>query len=340
MTRVLLTGAGGFIASHVAEHLLTVTDWDVAGIDSFRHKGKTDRLSHLVTEHPDWRERLTVITHDLRAPFSDQMAAGIGAVDYVIAMASESHVPRSIEDPVTFTTNNHLLALSTLEYCRQAGPRAVIWISTDEVYGPRAQDAPVRAEWSAIMPSSPYAASKAAQEALAFAYWRTYQMPLTIVNFSNIFGERQDGEKFLPLLVRGVLTGDMLKIHAGLRGEVGSRYYLHAANLAGALHYMMTSLPPALYFQDHPGNPDRPDRYNVTSPDGVSNLDLARQVAGIIGLPLHYKLVPFDRPGHDAHYGLDGAKLAAAGWKPPLSFGESLERTVRWYLRNREWLKP
>lgn len=339
MTHVLLTGGGGFISSHVIEYFLSKTDWELTVTDSFRHKGKTDRISQLLAENPHWRERVNVITHDLCAPFSDQMASSIGAVDHVIGMASESHVPRSIEDPVTFTLNNVNVCLNTLEYCRQANPRTVIWISTDEVYGDRKQNAPVRKEWATILPSSPYAASKAAQEAIAFAYWRTYQMPLTIVNFSNIIGERQDGEKFLPLIIRGVLTGDMLNMHASLRGEVGSRHYLHAHNLADALHYIITKLPPALYFQDQPDTTDRLDRYNVTAPDCISNLEMAQQVAEIIGLPLHYRLVPFDRPGHDAHYGLDGGKLASLGWKPPLSFREALERIVPWYLDHREWLK-
>lgn len=340
MTRVLITGAGGFIASHVLEYLFNNTDWDIVATDSFRHRGKTDRIRHLLEEKPERRERLRVITHDLIAPFSDQMASSIGAVDHVLAIASESHVPRSIEDPVTFTQNNVNLCLSTLEYCRQVNPRSVIWISTDEVYGPRNKDAPVRPEWATIMPSSPYAASKAAQEAIAFSYWRTYQLPLVLVNFSNIIGERQDGEKFLPLLIRGVLTGEMLKIHAGLRGEIGSRYYLHAYNLADALHYIMTELPPAIFIQEQPEFPDRPDRYNVTAPDCISNLEMAQQVAEIVDQPLHYRLVPFDRPGHDAHYGLNGAKLDAAGWKPPLAFRESLERIVPWYLNHREWLIP
>ncbi len=336
--RVLLTGGGGFISSHVLEYLLENTEWEVVVTDSFRHRGKTDRLAHLLAKSPEWRERMQVVTHDLCAPFSDQMISRMGAIDHVIGMASESHVPRSIEDPVTFVQNNVNVALNTLEYCRQVNPRSVLWISTDEVYGPRASDSPVRSEWATIMPSSPYAASKAAQEAIAFSYWRTYQLPLVLINFSNIIGERQDGEKFLPLLIRGVLTGDMLKIHAGLRGEIGSRYYLHAYNLADALHYIMTSLPPAIFIQEQPEHPDRPDRYNVTAPNCISNLELAEQVAEIIDLPLHYRLVPFDRPGHDAHYGLDGAKLGAAGWKPPLTFRESLERIVPWYLDHREWL--
>ena len=134
--RVLITGAGGFIGSHVLEHVLTTTTWQVVCTDSFRHKGKTDRIAQVIEGQARWRPRLQVITHDLSAPFTDQMIYRMGRVDYVLALASESHVDRSIDDPVPFIRNNVNVALSTLEFCRTIKPEHVILISTDEVYGP------------------------------------------------------------------------------------------------------------------------------------------------------------------------------------------------------------
>ena len=333
--RLLLTGAGGFIGHHVLEHVLAGTGWDVTATDSFRHKGKTDRVAQVLAPHPEWRQRVTVVTHDLAAPFTPAAAAGMGEVDYLIAMASESHVDRSIADPVTFIRNNTDVILNTLELARVLQPRHVIVISTDEVYGPVEAGSPGHPEWAPVIPSNPYSASKAAQEAIAIAYWRTYSLPVTIVNCMNLFGERQDPEKFLPKTLRAVLAGETAIIH-GRPGDIGTRHYLHARNLADALLHIFRLLPPRQF-----PAADRPDRFNIASPDPVSNLALAQQVAGIAGMELRYELTDFHsaRPGHDPHYGLDPSKLAAAGWKPPVDFAESLERTVAWTLRHPEWLE-
>ena len=347
MPRLLLTGAGGFIGSHVLRHLLHETDWQITATDSFRHKGKTDRILAAADGIPGWRERLDVVVHDLAAPLSAQAAGRIGDVDYVIAMASASHVDRSITDPAGFFRNNAEVAISTLEFCREAKPRAVVWISTDEVYGPVGPGDAGHPEWAPILPSNPYSASKAAQEALAISYWRTYGLPLVIVNCMNLIGEGQDPEKYLPSVIRAVHEGGEVTVH-GRPGEIGTRHYLHARNLADALLFILRNLPPAVFpahfaaTAHHGFVADRPDRYNIASADRVSNLELAQMAAAIMGRPLRYRLVDFHstRPGHDPHYGLDPSKLAGLGWKPPVPFAESLERTVRWTLAHPEWLLP
>jgi dTDP-glucose 4,6-dehydratase len=332
--RLLLTGAGGFLGSHVLRHILHETEWDVVATDSFRHKGKTDRIIQAVDDRMDL-QRLEVITHDLAAPVSPQMAARIGDVDYIIAMASESHVDRSIDDPAGFIRNNVGVILSTLEYARQVNPAHVIVISTDEVYGP-VTHGEAHKEWAPVLPSNPYAASKAAQEAIAISYWRTYGLPVTIVNCMNLIGEMQDREKYLPKVIATVRDGGTVPVH-GRPGDIGTRHYLHARNLADALLFIFRNLPAARY-------PDarRPDRYNIAGPDRISNLELAAMVAEDTGKPLSYDLVDFHstRPGHDPHYGLNPGKLTRLGWKPPVPFRESLTRTVRWTLEHPEWLLP
>lgn len=341
MTRVLLTGAGGFAGHHCLEHLLAETDWDVIATDSFRHKGKTDRIREVLTagysmrDSLRWRQRTTVVTHDLAAPFSRQMTQSLGAVDYVIAYASESHVDRSITDPVPFVTNNTAVALSTLELCRKLQPRALVWVSTDEVYGPQAEGEPPFPEWSPILPSNPYSASKAAQEALCTAYWRTYGVPVIIVNGMNMIGERQDPEKFVPLVIRSVLAGQQVTVH-GTPGDIGTRHYLHARNMADGILFLLRLRRPAAF-----GEEPRPDRYNIASPDRVDNLALAGMIAEAAGCPLRYRLADFHstRPGHDPHYGLDPAKITRLGWRAPVDFTESLDRTVQWAVKNPGWLE-
>lgn len=323
---VLITGAGGFIGSHLLDEILENTGWDVVCTDSFRHKGTTDRIArspHYLAN----RDRVRVFTHDLCAPLSPSLVSDMGPVDIVFSVASESHVDRSIEDPVRFVKNNVDLALNMLEYARVVQPRAFFQISTDEVYGP-AHDGECHDEWSPILPSNPYAASKAAQEAIAISYWRTYGVPLVLTNTMNNFGPAQDSEKFVPKIIDAVLGGKTLTIH-GAPGNIGSRFYMHARNHASALVYLAHSTPAS-----YP-DAERPDRYNVVGEREVDNLAMASLIATILGRPLKYELVDFHaaRPGHDRRYALDGRKMAATGWRPPLSFEDSLRKTVEWYAK-------
>ena len=342
MKKVLLTGGGGFIGGHTFAHIMHNTDWQLTIIDSFRHKGKTDRITEMLDNHPDWRERVTVITHDLKAPFSPQMIDRIGPINYIINMASESHVDRSITDPRDFIENNVHLTLSVLEYARVLKGQLLsplekfIQISTDEVYGP-APDGHNHKEGEPHKPSNPYSASKAAQEDICYAYWRTYDLPIAITNTMNIIGEMQDPEKFLPMLIRGIKAGNKVTIHANADGsKIGSRYYLHARNQADALIFLLKGV-------DFPKYGDGNDigRFNVVGEYEINNLELAQKVAAILGKELHYELVDFhsSRPGHDLRYALDGSKMAALGWKAPLSLDESLKNTVEWTIAHPEWLK-
>ncbi len=194
--RVLVTGAAGFIGHHFVEHVLKTTDWEVVGIASFRHRGCPLRLRHLI-EDP----RFELITTDLAAPITLRVAEMIGEVDQIVNFASESHVDRSIDAPRPFVINNVELMLTVLEYARIVRPSRIIQVSTDEVYGP-ALFGERHAEWSPIIPSNPYSASKAAQEALGVAYWRTFGLPIVLINSMNLVGERQDGEKFLAVAER------------------------------------------------------------------------------------------------------------------------------------------
>lgn len=338
ISRVLLTGAGGFAGSHCLEHVLATTPWHIVCTDSFRHEGKTDRISELLDAGPDsWRARVEVITHDLTAPFSVQAIHRVGPADAILAYASESSVDRSITDPVTFTRNNVLVALSTLELARAIKPRHVIMVSTDEVYGPQVGGTPHR-EWAPICPSNPYAASKASQEAIAISYWRAYSVPVTLVNCMNLFGERQSTEKFVPMVTRRCLRGETVTIH-GTPGDIGSRHYLHARNLADGLVFLLGRDPVLFAGHDNSG-PQRPARWNIASPDRIDNLTMARMIADETGRELKWQLEDFHRarPGHDPHYGLDPGAITALGWKAPVPFAESLGRTVRWSLAHPRWL--
>lgn len=325
-TTVLLTGAGGFCGAHFVDHFLVNTDWDIIGIDSWRHKGVPERIltSKYYQENKD---RVTIYTHDLNSPLSKVLIDKLKGVDYIVNLASMSHVDTSITDPVPFVQNNVNLVLNMLELAREIKPKKFIQFSTDEVYGPMLNGIP-HPEWDPILPSNPYSASKASQEAIAISYWRTYSVPLILTNTMNIIGEKQDGEKFLPKIVKNVKNGTTMTIHAQ-NGVAGSRFYLHARNAADAILFILKNVDLQMFPQFN-----EPVRLNVVGKTELNNLELAKMVANIMGKELKYEFVDVHttRPGHDPRYGLDGTKLKELGYDYPVDFDESLKRTIEWML--------
>jgi len=336
MIKALLTGIGGSIGCHVFSHLMANTDWHVVGIDSFRHKGWMDRVQVMLDAHPEWRPRLTLVTHDLTAPISPVMADKIGQCKYILNLASLSDVFASIVDPVPFVQTNVASVLTVLEFARAHPPKVFLQVSSDEVYGPT--DGKVfHKEWDPIVPSNPYSASKAAQEAIAISYWRTYAVPLVIVNLMNNFGEMQSPSKFPAIVQERLQHGDKITIH-GTPDTVGSRHYIHSRNSADAFLFLMTKTNPHLHVG---GQLDKPDRYNIVGDAHLSNEALALRIAKHMGKVARIEYQAFDkaRPGHDRHYGLDGSKLAALGWRVPKPFDASLQEVIKWQQEHPEWLR-
>jgi dTDP-glucose 4,6-dehydratase len=362
--RVLLSGAGGFAGSHALRHILATTDWDVVCPVTFKHKGLADRIRLAMDDMPEAAERVRVVRCDLAAPISHQTDYVFDHIDYVINFASESHVDRSIAQPGPFIRNNVALLTHLLDWAASRSPeiQAIIQISTDEVYGP----APVgynHREWvDQHLPSNPYSASKAAMEDIAFAYWRTYDLPIVITNTMNLLGETQDSEKFVPMTIKRVLNGETMTIHSGKDGTPGSRFYLHARNQADGVLHVLRHLTQAKTIEigstsrlswDHVNNEEtgesllygdggtKPFRFHIVGEREVDNLTMAQMIAEAVGKPLKYNLVDFhsSRPGHDLRYGLDGSKMALIGWKPPIPLDESLQRMVQWTLDHPEWLR-
>lgn len=335
MTKILLTGAGGFVGAHVLRHLLMETDATIVCPVTFRHRGNSDRIASSIQNRPEWHARVEVVMCDLSAPVAPNIMARFEGCDVIYNVASESHVDRSISDPVGFTANNVALMMTVLEIARAIRPRLLLQMSTDEVYGPAYGDHR-HAEWETPAPSNPYSASKAAQEAICFAYWRTYGVPVVLTNTMNIIGEMQDAEKFLPMIIRNLRDGKPVTVHTAPDGTPGSRFYLHARNLADAWLWLTRHHTPAAYAD----GALRPDRFHVVGEREVYNTELVELVADIMETDFEVERVSFhaSRPGHDLRYALDGTKLADAGWTAPVPFEESLRRTVRWTLEHPEWL--
>ncbi len=342
--RVLVTGADGFIGHHFVEHILVNRpEWHVHAICSFRNGGIAERL----TKTPRIAEALgcrQFIPHtaDLTCPLSPQLVAELRGVQLIVNFASRSHVDTSLEDPVSFFRDNVDIVLTMLQLAQEIKPRVFVQISTDEVYGP-AHGTHLHREWEALAPSNPYSASKAAQEAAAFSWWRAYGVPIVIINTMNNIGERQAPEKFVPMITRKVLAGEPVRVHAVPDGKrewrVGSRHYLHARNHADAILFLSEHFAEAFPFYQF-GECEKPPRFHVVGDVEVNNLELAQAVARIVGMPLRFEFfdVHSARPGHDIRYALDGSALAELGWRAPMPFWESLERTVKWTLAHPEWL--
>lgn len=336
MKHVLVTGAGGSIGCHVMEHLLARTDWQITGLDSFRHKGLTDRLHTKIYQSP----RVRIFTHDLTAPISQILTGKIGELDYIINLAAISDVDVSLDDPAYCIKTNVDIMLNMVEFVRartKTRKPVFLHVSTDEVYGPT-DGKTTHKEWDPIIPSNPYSASKACQEAVAISEWRSFGLPLILVNIMNNFGERQNGNKFPCIVQRALRRNETITLHR-FRGGYGSRYYIHSRNAADAMLFLLRSVTP---YKHEAGNVDRPDRFNIVGDVQIDNKQLAEFIAGVLHKDLKFRdmEVTDQRPGHDGHYGLDGTKLATLGWKPPFPWSVTMEKTIHWYTENPEWLNP
>lgn len=326
MTKILITGGCGFSPSHVVEHFLKETDWEIIVWDRLTYaSGGFDRLRDIEVFDP---ERVKIFALDFTKPISEGVISETGEVDYIVHMGAETHVDNSITNPELFVRTNVLGTLYMLEYARKVpGLKKFVYFSTDEVFGP-APGETLYKEWDRYNSGNPYAASKAGAEELTLAFGNTYKLPVMITHTMNLMGERQHPEKFIPLVIRKVLLGETVTVHANKeKTKAGTRFYIHCRNMAKALHYLLL-------------NGELQEKYNIVGEKEVDNLELAQFIAKVVGKELKYEMVDFhsSRPGHDLRYGLDGTRLKEMGFEYPKTFEDSLAKTIEWYLKNKKWL--
>lgn len=329
MKNVLVTGGVGFVGHHMVDYLLRNSDANITILDRLDVSGNVNRL----TELESWKSnsnRVKFVWHDLRAELhnNEVLTSMLGNPDTVLHIGAGSHVDRSIEDPLSFVMDNVVGTCNILNYARTLNNLDnFVYFSTDEVFGPAPKGVNYK-EWDRYNCGNPYSATKAGGEELCLAFENTYKMPIKISHCMNIFGERQHPEKFIPLIIRKVLKGEKITIHANKdKTEAGSRFYIHAQNVCSAVEFILK-------------NGKNGDKYNIVGEKEIDNLTLASMIANILDKPLNYELVDFhsSRPGHDLRYALDGEKMHKLGWNLPMNLEQSLKAVVEWSLKNPKWI--
>jgi dTDP-glucose 4,6-dehydratase len=320
---ILITGGAGFIGHHVVEHFLKHTTQRLVLIDRLDTSGNLNRLVEVGANSP----RVRFVYHDLKAPINNQLAEQIGRPDVILHLAAATHVDRSIDCPMEFVLDNVVATCNVLDFARKVKPQLFVQFSTDEVFGPAPAGTAYR-EDDRYNSGNPYAATKAGAEELAVAYGNTYKLPVLITHTMNVIGERQHPEKYVPGTIAKVRDGEQVTIHADKSRKVpGSRFYVHARNVAKAVDFLMRHGTPG-------------EKYNIVGEREMDNLELANRIAKAVGRPLNYELVDFhgSRPGHDLRYALDGTKMQRMGWELPDTIERSIENVVTWSLANPHWL--
>ena len=324
--KILITGGCGFIGHHFVEHWLKNSNYQIFIFDKLNYASEGfDRLRD-IQAYDD--KRVVTLAVDFTKPISEGVMKEVGTVDYILHLGAETHVDNSIKSSIPFVMSNVVGTMYILEYAKTMNDlRKFVYFSTDEVFGPAPEGVNYK-EWDRYDSTNPYSASKAGGEELCLAYANTYKMPIIITHTMNVFGERQHPEKFIPSTINKVLKGEEVIIHSNpSKIKSGSRFYIHARNVAKAVEFLLERAK-------------NRDKYNVVGEKEVSNLELAKFIAKVVGKPLYHKMVDFhsSRPGHDLRYALDGTKMKEMGWQFPMNFENSLEKTIQWTLDNDRWL--
>ena len=328
---ILVTGGAGFIGSHVVRLFVTkYPDYRIINLDALTYAGNLENLKD-VEKCPNY----VFVKGDIcdHAHVSEIFARY--NVDGVIHLAAESHVDRSIEDPFTFARTNVMGTLTLLHVARAswAGKQSCRFyhVSTDEVYGALEMDGTFFTEDTRYDPHSPYSASKASSDHFVRAFHDTYGLPTVISNCSNNYGPYQFPEKLIPLFINNIRLGKPLPVYG--KGE-NVRDWLYVEDHARAIDLIF-----------HEGKDG--ETYNIGGFNEWKNIDLIKVMIEaadrLLGNPQGHSLglITYvkDRAGHDLRYAIDSSKLhEELGWEPLLQFEEGIEKTIRWYLDNQEWM--
>jgi len=328
---ILITGGAGFIGSHLVRRFVNRYPEDqIVNLDVLTYAGNLENLKDVESKANYHFEKVDILdTEKLKALFSRYQ------IDSVIHLAAESHVDRSISDPLAFVQTNVLGTANLLNVAKEywgdeLSDKRFYHVSTDEVYGSLGEEG-LFSETTPYDPRSPYSASKASSDHFVRAYWHTYKLPIVISNCSNNYGSHQFPEKLIPLFIHNIRNKKDLPVYG--KGE-NIRDWLWVEDHASAIDTIF-----------HRGTLG--ETYNIGGLNEWTNIDLIHLLCKLMDQKLDRKdgesanLITYvkDRAGHDMRYAINADKLAGElGWKPSIQFEEGLSRTIDWYLANDEWL--
>jgi len=315
--RVLVTGGAGFISSNVIRHLLDATGYDVVSLDALTYAGNLENLADVMSH-----ERLSFVHGDIRN--AGLVAEVVSAVDVIVNAAAESHVEKSIREGASeFVTTNVEGTQVLLDAVRAAPVERFVLISSSEVYGTAESD-PMDEEHP-LNPRSPYAATKAGADRLAYSYFVTYGLPIVILRPFNNYGPRQHWEKVVPRFVTSALSDEPLTVHGD--GHA-SRDWLYVEDDAEAIVAAIEADLDAV----------AGEVINIATGVDVSVSEIADLVLDLLGKPASLRVNVDERPGQvDRHIGSVDKAAELLGWSARTSFEEGLSRTVAWYRENEAW---
>ncbi len=331
MKKLLITGGAGFIGSHVVRRMVkNYADYQIFNLDALTYAGNLENIAD-IQDYPNY----TFIKGDIVDAVFIQALFQEHQFDGVIHLAAESHVDRSITDPLSFVKTNVIGTMNLLNAAKEIwknnyDAKRFYHVSTDEVYGSLGATG-LFTETTPYDPNSPYSASKASSDHFVRAYGETYGLPYVITNCSNNYGPNHFPEKLIPLLINNILHSKPLPVYGD--GKY-TRDWLYVIDHAIAIDLVF-----------HQGK--NHETYNIGGFNEWQNIDLVRLLCKKMDEKIgkeegtSAQLITFvkDRPGHDLRYAIDASKInKELGWKPSVTFEEGLSQTIDWYLNNRNWL--